>query len=101
MRGIRGISPFRATHSTGTLNSGILIIVKEIEKRSDKPSKMLDQITKLIRVTTGIILDKGSNLLTRGDEHDVERKLLYGGVSETNPVTISVYDQASPMLNSK
>jgi hypothetical protein len=62
---------------------------------------MLDQFTKLIRVATGITLDKGSNLLTRGAEHDAERKLLYGGVSDTTPVTISVYDQASPMLNSK
>lgn len=62
---------------------------------------MLDHITKLIRVATGFTIDVGSQILTQGEKHDMERRLLRGGASPETTSTISVYEQASSMLNSK
>eukprot|EP00590_Aulacoseira_subarctica_P004898 CAMPEP_0172428794 /NCGR_PEP_ID=MMETSP1064-20121228/47773_1 /TAXON_ID=202472 /ORGANISM="Aulacoseira subarctica , Strain CCAP 1002/5" /LENGTH=500 /DNA_ID=CAMNT_0013173771 /DNA_START=76 /DNA_END=1578 /DNA_ORIENTATION=+ len=58
----------------------------------------MDFLPSVIRTTTGFCLDVTSNLLTRGNEHAAEKKLLIGGTPDVSPA-ISVYEQANPMLN--
>jgi hypothetical protein len=51
---------------------------------------MLGQCTKLIHVAAGFAVEIGSNILTHGEKHEVQRYLLRAGIpQEKAPDTIS------------